>query len=123
MKIAFPLIAVFIACAHIPAAFAAEPWTIPKNKEECLAKGGKWENRGMPGDPATSEACFVKAPDAGKICTSSPQCLSGWCRPNSKEGWLPAGEKAPGICEPYRPVNGCVQGLWDGIIVDIPCVM
>jgi hypothetical protein len=123
MKIVFPLLAMFIASALVPAAFGAEPWTFPKTKEECLAKEGKWEKLGMPGDPMAGEGCIVNAPDAGKTCSSSTQCLARWCRPDSKKGWLPAGNKAPGVCEAFRPVNGCIQAVEKGIIVDIPCAM
>jgi hypothetical protein len=88
-----------------------------------MAKNGVWEKRGMPGDPQDAEICVIDAPDAGKRCSSQVQCLSGWCRPKPKGGWKPAGEKAPGVCEAFMPVNGCVQGLDKGIIFDIPCVM
>ncbi|MFC5481173.1 hypothetical protein [Massilia suwonensis] len=123
MKISLALSMLFSACALGTAAHAVETWTLPGTKAVCLAKGGVWEKRGMPGDPQDREVCVLNAPDAGKQCSSSARCLSGWCRPNAKEGWKPAGEKAPGVCEAVRQVNGCVQGLDKGVIVDIPCVM
>jgi hypothetical protein len=113
-------VALFLAFAFSSAANTAEPWKLPKTKEECLAKKGTWGKRGMPGDPKDPEICFVNAPDAGKQCTSQVECLSGWCRPKD---WKPAGEKALGTCEAFAPVNGCVQGLDKGIIFNIPCVI
>jgi hypothetical protein len=123
MRINFSLLALFIAFAFSPAAHAGKDWKIPNTKEECLAKNGTWEKRGMPGDPMVAETCFLNAPDAGKQCSSSEQCLSGWCRPTAKDRWKPAGEKAWGTCQALRTVNGCVQGIEKGIIVNIPCAM
>jgi hypothetical protein len=123
MRIKFPLSALFIAFAFTSAAHADEDWKLPTTKEECLAKNGAWEKRGMPGDPQDTEICVLNAPDAGKQCSSMAQCLSGWCKPSENEGWKPAGEQASGICKAFMRHNGCVQGLEKGIIVNIPCIM
>jgi hypothetical protein len=97
-------------------------WSVPTTKEECEARHGEWANFGMPGDPGSRPSCRLNAPDTGKVCKSSSECLSRLCSPKSGSPYE-AGEKALDICAPYQPVNGCYQRVEKGVLENIPCVM
>ena len=99
---------------------AAAPWSVPTTQELCEKANGEWANFGMPGDPGSSPSCKIDAPDAGKMCRSSDECLSGVCLP---KGYVEPGAKTSGTCAAYRRVNGCHMALYDGKAVQLPCVM
>lgn len=54
-----------------PHAISAE---IPKTEEACIAAGGNWIIIGFP-CPDKTRVCDMKAPDYGKECSDSDECV------------------------------------------------
>lgn len=99
---------------------AAQEWVVPSSRQACEKAGGEWANYGMPGDPGAGPSCQITAPDSGKACSSSEQCMSGACEPVAAADY---GDKVAGACAASQRVNGCMRVLRDGVVVSQPCAM
>lgn len=76
--------------------------SLPENREECLAQGGKWGRIGL----SEFEKCNLKTSDLGKKCTDSSQC-QGSCL---GEGTF----SRAGKCSEWRITVGCHYFVSDG---------
>ena len=117
--ILFAAVALCSSCNSVTRRAAAS-WSIPNTQELCERAHGEWANFGMPGDPGSRPSCKIDAPDAGKVCRSSDECLSGLCIP---KGYVAPGASTTGACAAYKPANGCHMALYGGEAVQLPCVM
>ncbi len=92
---------------------AAKPQSMPyaETEVECQAAGGKWGPVGLMG----VEACTLDAPDAGKVCSDSSECVG--------ECWSTAeiGSKATGYCQPTNMPFGCHASVKDGVVQPALC--
>jgi hypothetical protein len=82
-------------------------FTVPKNKETCLAKGGVWKKIGI----RPREECNLPTTDSGKKCTGSNQC-EGVCIADITPDQIYSGMKgalfkADGKCSSFIKVVGC----------------
>lgn len=96
---------------------------IPKNKEECEVKNGKWEKIGL--NP--KEQCNLPTSDASRECFSSKECQSRCLADLTEE------EKAKnmqgvtinnvkGKCTPWRIVVGCLFLVEGGKVSGMVCL-
>jgi len=81
--------------------------TIPNNKQECEAKGGKWGLFGI----ALIERCNLPTSDGGKTCTDRSQC-EGLCLAENVNSTV-------GKCTAWRMTFGCVNILENGTVMTI----
>ena len=96
---------------------------IPKDKETCLAMGGKWGRIGI----GSREECNLPTVDGGKVCTDTRDC-EGMClaelSPAERDQLVK--NKAPlatkGKCTQWRIVVGCIARLEDGQVKTILCI-
>lgn len=92
---------------NIRDAVTTTKFTIPKTKEECVAKNGVWKKMG----PRPTESCNLKTLDSGKVCENSHQC-EGVCLANLSSDQLREGMKGKlfktnGQCSEWVIVMGC----------------
>lgn len=96
---------------------------IPKDKETCLAKNGKWAKIG----PAPVESCNLPTSDGGKECTDTSEC-EGTCLAalSNKEQNLVMREKktiqTKGKCTPWVITVGCQARVQNGKVQGILCI-
>lgn len=96
---------------------------IPKDKETCLAKNGKWAKIG----PAPVESCNLPTSDGGKECTDTSEC-EGTCLAalSNEEQNLVMREKktiqTKGKCTPWVITVGCQARVQNGKVNGILCI-
>lgn len=83
----------------------------PQTAVECAAAGGEWGPVGL----MRTEACTLKSPDAGKVCSDSSEC-AGSCWSDEAPG-----SKAAGFCQPTNMPFGCHSEVRDGIVQPALC--
>jgi len=89
-------------------------FTVPKDKESCLAKGGVWKRPG----PRPTEECNLPTTDAGKVCSGSNQC-EGVCLAELTSDQLRQGMsgkmfKTQGACSSVIKIYGCRAYVYRG---------
>jgi hypothetical protein len=89
-------------------------FSVPKDKESCIAKGGVWKKMGI----RPFEECNLPTTDKGKPCTHSKEC-EGVCLAKltddmRKKGMRGALFKSNGFCSEYLKVLGCQAYVYNG---------
>jgi len=87
---------------------------LPRNKDDCLKKGGVWKKLG----PDPFETCNFKAKDRGNICYDSSEC-EGSCQANLTREELSEGMRGKswiryGQCSVWVVELGCQGIVRDG---------
>ena len=80
------------------------------NEEECQQKGGTWGKWGLAG----MEYCQIPSKDFEKDCMDGSQCQYGKC--------IAANSEAPGKCQKFPTVFGCLSYIEDGKISSTLCI-
>lgn len=89
--------------------------TAPKDKTNCLKKGGTWGAWGL----FPNEFCQIPFADGGKSCFSGFMCGSGKCiRGYNFRDALPVGV---GQCTKYPSTFGCTQEINFGVAGSAIC--
>ena len=111
LRLAGFLILLLSGCARYPHIPDARKPIIPSMEEECLARGGSWEARGLPyiGRP---KSCELITSDTGKRCTDSSQC-EGACLALAGEK---DGAAATGSCSHHAPYSGSFPQVVHGAV-------
>lgn len=82
------------------------------DKEQCLAKGGRWGVLGMVGAPYPPK-CNLSTTDAEKVC-SQPEDCQGYCMYDQR-----IGSAVEGRCSAKQEQLGCRDYVQDGQILSI----
>jgi hypothetical protein len=96
---------------------------IPKDKETCLAMGGRWGRIGL----APREECNLPTGDGGKVCTDTHEC-EGMClaelspaeRDQIVKNKVPLATQ--GKCTSWKIVVGCIARIENGKVGTILCI-
>lgn len=89
-----------------------------KDRDACLASGGKVEETGM----IWHEICVVRFKDGGKTCTSNKQCQGGCIYPQDKRELIKKGSAVVGVCKPDNRISGCWTTVDNGRLGRAICV-
>jgi hypothetical protein len=97
--------------------------SLPKNKDDCLEKGGVWKKQG----PEPFETCNIKAKDRGNICHDNSEC-QGMCQVDLTQEELSKGmqgkissSKKYGQCSVWVIELGCF-GMMKEDKVQVICI-
>ena len=90
------------------------------SETECVANRGVWtQGEGIP-RPGARRYCVLPAADAGKQCSSSSDCVTGFCE--AKDGYNAVrGQVTMGACAAFRH-GGCMLTVEAGVIQDPMCI-
>ena len=87
---------------------------VPKNQEECTARGGRWGRFGL----REIDQCDMPSSDAGKCCTDSSECQSSCVTKDNVQ----SGKRAVGKCfERTLTLGTCLNYVEKGKAKGVIC--